>query len=84
MVRRDRGRPGEPELRELVQHLALRRDGADDSVERGQSIGDDDDALAAIAIDVAIANLAVVALELATTDGLPRRGVERGAELSAK
>lgn len=74
----------EPEPRELVQHLPLRRDGTDHGIERAQAIGDDDDPLAALLVDVAITDLAVVARQLATTDRGERRGIERVAELEAQ
>src|SRR6185436_3342163 len=81
---RDRRRLVEPEPRELVQHLALERDRADHRVERAQPVGDDDDALAPRAVDQAVADLAVVALEHPAADGAKRRRVERAAELGAE
>ena len=53
-------------------------------VERAQPIGDDDDPLTLVAIDEAVSNLAVIALEVLAADRGPRRGLEGVAELGAQ
>ena len=50
----------EPEGGDLVQHLALERNGAEDAVERGDPVGRDEDAAAALL--VAVADLALLPL----------------------
>src|SRR5206468_11038575 len=71
VVRRDRPRALEPERGELIQHLALERQRADDDVEAAHAVGHDD--RAPVARDVAVAYLALLAAAQAREVGLRER-----------